>query len=144
MDLRADEDRGLAPDAGEQIYNLAAEIFPICRSITGDGVRATLGHLAQYIKLDVREVPTGTPAFDWTVPREWNIRDAYIKDGSGNKVIDFAKSNLHVVSYSMPVRAHLSLGELKKHLHSLPLQPDLIPYRTSYYAESWGFCVSHR
>lgn len=128
---------------GGDIYSLATQIFPICRSITGNGVRATLDHLAEHIKLDVYEVATGTPAFDWTVPREWNIRDAYIKDSAGNKIVDFAESNLHVMSYSVPVRAHLSLSELKKHLHSLPLQPELIPYRTSYYAENWGFCVRH-
>jgi len=138
MDLWPDPEK-----IGGEIYNLATEIYPICRSITGDGVRATLRHLAQHIKLDVHEVATGTPAFDWTVPREWNIRDAYIKDSAGNKIVDFAHSNLHVVSYSVPVRAHLSLAELKKHLYSLPLQPDLIPYRTSYYAENWGFCVRH-
>ena len=129
---------------GEQIYSLAAELFPICRSITGDGVRATLGKLAALADLDVREVPTGTQAFDWTVPREWNIRDAYIKDSTGSKIVDFAKSNLHVMSYSIPVRKYLPLEELRKHLHSLPQQPDLIPYRTSYYAENWGFCLPHR
>jgi len=143
MDLRVDEGRRLASDVGEEIYNLAAEIFPFCRSIVGDGVRATLRHLAQHIELDVHEVASGTPAFDWTVPREWNIRDAYIKDSIGNKIVDFAQSNLHVVSYSVPVRERLSLAELKKHMHSLPLQPDLIPYRTSYYAGNWGFCVRH-
>ena len=129
---------------GEQIYSLAAEIFPICRSITGDGVRATLGRLAALVDLEVHEVPTGTQTFDWTVPREWNIRDAYIKNSAGSKIVDFAKSNLHVMSYSIPVRKHLPLEELRKHLHSLPQQPDVIPYRTSYYAENWGFCLPHR
>jgi aminopeptidase-like protein len=129
---------------GEQIYALAAEIYPICRSITGDGVRATLGVLGRHIDLEVHEVPTGTRAFDWTVPREWNIRDAYVKDASGRKVIDLAESNLHVMSYSVPVRARMSLAELRPHLHSLPHQPDLIPYRTSYYSEAWGFCIAHR
>jgi len=129
---------------GEEIYALAAEIYPICRSITGDGVRDTLRHIGAHIPLTVHEVPTGTKVFDWTVPREWNIRDAYIKDARGNKVVDFSSSNLQVVSYSRPVRQHMSLAELKKHLHTLPEQPDLIPYRTSYYAEDWGFCIPHR
>jgi aminopeptidase-like protein len=129
---------------GEDIYGIAAELYPICRSITGDGVRATLARLRRHIDLDVHEVPTGTPAFDWTVPREWSIRDAYVKDAHGRKVIDWSQSNLHVVSYSTPVRAHMSLAELRPHLHSLPEQPDLIPYRTSYYSEAWGFCLAHR
>lgn len=129
---------------GREAYALAAEIYPICRSITGNGVRETLRHLRRLIDLEVHEVPTGTQAFDWVVPREWNIRGAYIRDSRGNKIVDFADSNLHVMSYSTPVRAHMPLSELKKHLHSLPQQPDLIPYRTSYYAENWGFCISHR
>lgn len=135
---------GAPAGIGEEIHALAAEIFPICRSITGDGVRETLARLGRHVALDVHEVPTGTQVFDWTVPREWNIKDAYIRDGRGRKVVDFAKSNLHVMSYSVPVRARLSLAELKPHLHSLPDQPDRIPYRTSYYAENWGFCLTHR
>lgn len=129
---------------GDDIFALAAEIYPICRSITGDGVRATLGHLARHIKITVQEVPTGTEVFDWTIPREWNIRDAYIKDSCGERIVDFSKSNLHVMSYSVPVHKHLSLAELATHIHTLPEQPDLIPYRTSYYAENWGFCMAHR
>jgi aminopeptidase-like protein len=129
---------------GDEIYALAGEIFPICRSITGNGVRETLRRIGQRIPLEVHEVPSGTQVFDWTVPREWNVRDAYICDSRGNKIVDFANSNLHLMSYSTPVRARLSLSELKKHLHSLPDQPDRIPYRTSYYAENWGFCVTHR
>jgi aminopeptidase-like protein len=129
---------------GEEIYALASEIYPICRSITGDGVRATLRALCCHVGFEVHEVPTGTRAFDWIVPREWNIRDAYVKDGSGRKVIDLARSNLHVMSYSTPLRARMPLAELKAHLHSLPEQPDLIPYRTSYYTENWGFCLAHR
>jgi aminopeptidase-like protein len=129
---------------GEAIYALAAELYPICRSITGEGVRATLAALIRHIDIDVHEVPTGTRAFDWIVPREWNIRDAYVKDPSGRKIIDLAQSNLHVMSYSTAVRARMSLAELRPHLHSLPGQPDLIPYRTSYYSEAWGFCIAHR
>ena len=92
----------------------------------------------------MHEVPTGTPVFDWTIPREWNIRDAYIKNERGEKIVDFAQSNLHVMSYSVPVRQRISLAELKKHVYTLPDQPDLIPYRTSYYAENWAFCMPHR
>ena len=130
-------------DIGDRIWAVAAKIFPICRSITGDGVRQTLREIGTHIALDIHEVPTGTAVFDWTVPREWNIRDAYIKDGRGNKIVDFAQSNLHVMSYSIPVRKHVSLAELKQHVHTLPEQPDLIPYRTSYYAEGWAFCMTH-
>jgi aminopeptidase-like protein len=129
---------------GEEIYALAAEIYPICRSITGNGVRDTLQRISAHIPLDIHEVPTGTEVFDWIVPREWNIRDAYIKDERGKKIVDYSSSNLHVVSYSTPVRQRVSLAELKKHLHTLPNQPDLIPYRTSYYVENWGFCIPHR
>jgi aminopeptidase-like protein len=145
MNLKGNVSQVLASDGiGQAIYALAAEIYPICRSITGNGVRETLRHLGAHVDLDIHEVPTGTQAFDWMVPREWNIRDAYIRDGRGDKVVDFANSNLHVISYSTPVRAHMLLSELKKHLHSLPQQPDLIPYRTSYYVDNWGFCIPHR
>src|SRR5262245_52203912 len=116
-------------DIGEEIFSLAAKIYPICRSITGNGVRETLREIRENIALEIHEVPTGTAVFDWTVPREWNIRDAYIKNERGEKIIDFARSNLHVMSYSVPVRQWVSLDELKKHLHTLPDQPDLIPYR---------------
>jgi aminopeptidase-like protein len=129
---------------GDQIFALAAKLYPICRSITGDGVRETLREIGMYIKLDVHEVPTGTAVFDWTIPREWNIRDAYIKNERGEKIVDFARSNLHVVSYSVPVKRLVSLEELQKHVYTLPDQPDVVPYRTSYYAESWGFCMAHR
>ena len=129
---------------GNDIFALASEIYPICRSITGNGVRETLKTLGRHIGIDVREVPTGTRVFDWTIPREWNIRDAYIKDARGQKILDFAKSNLHVVSYSIPVRKQVSLAELKTHIHTLPKQPGLIPYRTSYYSEDWGFCMANQ
>ena len=140
QDLRAEAEDGI----GAEIFALTAEIFPICRSITGDGVRETLRHISSHIDVDIHEVPTGTNVFDWTIPREWNVRDAYVCDGSGRKIVDFAASNLHVLNYSIPVRKRVSLRELKQHLYSLPEQPDVIPYRTSYYAENWGFCVPHR
>ncbi|HEV2117518.1 MAG TPA: DUF4910 domain-containing protein [Terriglobales bacterium] len=131
-------------DAGQRIYALMEELYPICRSITGNGMRRTLARLQQEIPLQIREVPTGTRVFDWTVPREWNIRDAYVKNARGERVIDFQKHNLHLVNYSVPVHRTMSLAELKPHLHTLPEQPDLIPYRTSYYKEDWGFCLPHR
>jgi aminopeptidase-like protein len=135
-----------APPAGigEQMYALITDLYPICRSITGEGFRDTLRRLQREIPLKIHEVATGTRVFDWTVPREWNIRDAYIKNSRGERVVDFQKSNLHVVSYSTPVRDTLTLEELKPHLHSLPDHPDWIPYRTSYYQENWGFCITHR
>jgi aminopeptidase-like protein len=128
---------------GEDIFALAAEIYPICRSITGDGVRSTLDHLAWHIDLEVHEVPSGTQVFDWTIPREWTIRDAWIKNAEGERVLDFRSCNLHVLNYSRPVHATLPLDELKTHVFTLPDQPDLVPYRTSYYAENWGFCMAH-
>jgi aminopeptidase-like protein len=135
----------LAPESiGADIYALAAELYPICRSITGDGVRETLRRIGAHIALERHEVPTGTQVFDWTIPREWNIRDAYIKDAQGRRVVDFNQSNLHVMSYSVPVNRRMPLAELKGHIHTLPDQPDLIPYRTSYYVENWAFCLTHR
>jgi aminopeptidase-like protein len=129
--------------AAEAMYRLATELYPICRSITGNGVRETLRQLEAHIPLTIHEVPSGTKVFDWTVPREWNIIDAYVKNSTGERVIDFRKSNLHVVSYSVPVHARMSLAELKPHLFTIPEQPDAIPYRTSYYSEMWGFCLTH-
>ena len=128
---------------GAEMHELISELFPICRSITGDGFRETLRRIGRVVPLKIHEVPTGTKVFDWTVPREWNIRDAYVKDGAGRRVIDFRTSNLHVVNYNVPVRATLTRPELEEHLFSLPEHPDWIPYRTSYYEESWGFCLSH-
>jgi len=128
---------------GHQMHQLVAELYPICRSITGDGFRETLQVIRRHIPLEIHEVPTGTKVFDWTVPKEWNIRDAYVKNSRGERVIDFQKSNLHVLNYSTPIKARMPLAELKPHLFSLPQHPDWIPYRTSYYAERWGFCVSH-
>jgi len=130
--------------AGDEMYRLIEALYPICRSLTGDGQRRTLAILRGVVDLTVHEVPSGTQVFDWTVPREWNIRGAYIKDTSGKKIVDFANSNLHVMSYSAPVHRRMSLAELKAHLFSLPDHPDWIPYRTSYYREDWAFCLSHR
>jgi aminopeptidase-like protein len=130
--------------AGKAMHELMAELWPICRSITGDGVRATLAVLGDHIDLQIQEVPTGTKVFDWTVPREWNIRDAWIEDAAQRRVVDFQVTNLHVLNYSVPVDRRLSLQDLRQHLHTLPEQPDWIPYRTSYYAENWGFCLSQR
>jgi aminopeptidase-like protein len=129
---------------GEEMLALMGALYPICRSISGDGLRQSLGRLAASIPLTTHEVATGTRVFDWVVPKEWNIRDAYIKDSAGRRVIDFQKNNLHVVNYSAPVNAKMTLDELLPRLHSLPERPDWIPYRTSYYDESWGFCLSHR
>jgi aminopeptidase-like protein len=126
------------------MHRLATRLFPICRSLSGDGVRETLSILHEYIPLTIHEVPSGTKVFDWTVPPEWNIRDAYVADESGNRIIDFKKDNLHVVGYSTPIDATMSLSELEPHLHSLPEQPDAVPYVTSYYKEAWGFCLSHK
>jgi aminopeptidase-like protein len=127
---------------GQAMLRLITELYPICRSITGEGLRETLRLLQRQIPLELREVPTGTQVFDWTVPKEWNIRDAYVKNVKGDRVIDFQKSNLHVVNYSVPVRRRMALAELKEHLFTLPKHPEWIPYRTSYYKESWGFCLS--
>jgi aminopeptidase-like protein len=119
------------------------ELFPICRSITGNGVRETLSLIGSHIPLQIHEVPTGTAVLDWEIPREWNIRDAYILDPQGKKIVDFKKLNLHVLNYSTPIKAKMSLADLKFHLFTIPEKPDLVPYRTSYYAENWGFCISH-
>ena len=130
--------------AGEELYKLVAELYPICRSITGDGVRRTLEIVDREIGLEVHEVPTGTEVLDWTVPREWNVRDAWVADPAGERVIDFQASNLHLLGYSVPVRATMPLAELREHLYTLPDHPDWVPWRTSYYAERWGFCASQR
>jgi aminopeptidase-like protein len=143
LDWESDADTDSAR-IGQEMYDLVGRLYPICRSITGDGVRKTLKILQEHVPLEIREVPAGMQVFDWTVPKEWNIKSAYIKDSSGQKIVDFEKSNLHILNYSVPIRAKLKLEELKTHLYTLPDYPDWIPYRTSYYRENWGFCLSHK
>jgi len=132
------------PGRGEEMNALIARLFPICRSITGPGVRETLAILSGIHPIRVSEIPSGTKIFDWVVPKEWSVRDAYVKNAKGERIIDFQRHNLHLLNYSIPVRARMKLAELQEHLHSLPEKPDAIPYRTSYYAERWGFCLPHR
>ena len=129
---------------GTAMYELVSELYPICRSITGDGVRDSLKISSRYFPLEVHEVPSGTQVFDWKVPKEWNIYDAYVKNERGEKVIDFRQSNLHILNYSLPVNQRMPLAVLKEHLYTIPEQPDWIPYRTSYYKENWGFCLSQQ
>ena len=133
---------GESADAGEFCYSLVERLYPLCRSITGAGTRETLEILGEYIDIQISEIATGTSVFDWTVPKEWNIRGAFIETLAGEKIIDFKDSNLHVVSYSTPIDDIVSLDELQQHLHSIPEHPDWIPYRTAYYNETWGFCLS--
>ncbi|OQW35961.1 MAG: peptidase M28 [Nitrospira sp. SG-bin1] len=125
------------------MHDLMAELYPICRSITGNGVRETLRVLQKHIPLEIHEVPSGTKVFDWTVPPEWNVSDAYIMNRAGERVVDFNAHNLHLMSYSIPIRKRMGLVELKPHLFTLPDHPEWIPYRTSYYKENWGFCLRH-
>lgn len=143
MSLLEEFDGGDPAKIGEGLHRFASELYPICRSITGDGLLETLARIQKRIPLQVSEVPTGTVVFDWVVPKEWNIRDAYIKDASGRRIVDFRRSTLHVLNYSTPVHVAMPLSELKQHLFTLPDHPDWIPYRTSYYKETWGFCLSH-
>lgn len=143
MGVLKEFDKKGTTETGSALERFAAELFPICRSITGDGIRQTLASIQKRIPLRVVEVPSGTQVFDWTVPKEWNIREAHIKAPCGKQVVDFQQSNLHVMSYSAPVQAKMPLSELKPHLYTLPESPDWIPYRTSYYQEAWGFCLSH-
>ena len=143
MRLLKEIDKHSAAEIGEGLHGFAAELFPICRSITGNGLRQTLAMIKGRIPLQTFEVESGTRVFDWIVPKEWNVLDACIKDPTGKRVVDFQKCNLHLMNYSSPIRATMPLRELKSHLFTLPESPDWIPYRTSYYREDWGFCLSH-
>jgi aminopeptidase-like protein len=143
MSLLKDFDQKDSEALGQELHRFARELYPICRSITGDGLRRTLAMIQDRIPLQMVEVPTGAPVFDWTVPKEWNIRDAFIKASNGRRVVDFQNCNLHVLNYSVPVNRKMRLLELKPYLFTLPEKPDWIPYRTSYYKEDWGFCLSH-
>jgi aminopeptidase-like protein len=131
-------------NVGNEMFGLIKKLFPICRSITGNGVRESLAIIKKIIPLEIFEIPTGTQVFDWKIPKEWNIKDAWIKDSSGNKIVNFKNSNLHIVSYSVPIHEKMNLDELKKYLHYIEEYPDWIPYKTSYYNETWGFCISHK
>ena len=128
--------------AGARMHDFIRRLYPICRSITGDGVRETLRIIQELLPIEIHEVPSGTKVLDWTVPKEWNIRDAWIKNAAGERLVDFRKLNLHVMSYSLPVRERMELRKLKPHLFTDPAHPDWVPYRTSYYEENWGFCLS--
>lgn len=130
-------------DISYEMYHFISVLYPICRSITGEGLRKTLHIIHQHIPLVMHDIPTGTQVFDWTIPKEWNIKDAFIKNSQGKKIINFHQSNLHVVNYSINIHQKMPLQDLKAHLFTLPDRPDWIPYRTSYYKENWGFCLSH-
>jgi aminopeptidase-like protein len=139
-----EEARAASADIGESMLALIRELYPIGRSITGVGLRATVARLSEIVPLQVTEVPSGTQVFDWTVPDEWSVEEAFIEAPDGRRITDMKTSNLHVVGYSEPVDEKMTLAELKPHLHSLPEHPDWIPYRTSYYSRSWGFCLADR
>ena len=126
------------------LYDLCTRLYPICRSITGDGVRATFKTLQEIIPLETHEIPSGRRVFDWEVPLEWNLREAFVENQRGERILDTASHNLHVVSYSLPTNLTCARRELDEHLHSLPEHPDWIPYRTAYYSRTWGFCLTHR
>ena len=125
------------------MYKLIEKLYSICRSITGNGVRKTFNIIKEILDINIKEIPSETKIFDWKIPLEWNINDAYIKNSNGEKIIDFKKHNLHIVSYSEPVNLKLTYNELIKHIYTLPEYKDWIPYRTSYYKKNWGFCMKH-
>jgi aminopeptidase-like protein len=130
-------------DVGRQLHALVEQLYPINRSWTGDGVRETLALLRERIPLEVREVPSGTPVFDWQVPLEWNVREAWVSGPDGTRIADVERHSLHLVGYSVPISSRMTLRELEPHLHSIPERPDDIPYRTSYFGDTWGFCLPH-
>lgn len=133
----------MSSPTGQKMIDFAKKLYPICRSITGDGVRQTLKYIQEEVpQLNIHEMPSGTSVFDWTVPKEWNINEAYIIDPDGQKIMDFKKNNLHLVSYSVPVNLEITLDTLQQHLYSIPENPEAIPYITSYYQERWGFCLA--
>lgn len=129
---------------GAEMIELMRELYPIPRSLTGDGVRQTLARISELVPLEVTEVPTGTQVFDWTTPREWNVDEAWVEGPDGKRVVDFADSSLHLLGYSVPFRGRLTLAELRERVFTHPDNPDWVPYRTSYYSESWGFCMARR
>lgn len=143
MILRSLSDQA-ADGVARECMSLVRDLYPLCRSLAGPGVRRSLDLVEQWIPLERHEVPTGTPVFDWEVPREWHLRGAHITDASGRRIVDAAEHNLHVVNCSVPVRCTMTREELEPRLHSLPDRPDWIPYRTSYYRDDWGFCLRHR
>ncbi len=128
---------------GKDIFNLIEEMYPICRSITGNGVRETLSIISKVIPLIIHEIPSKTKVLDWEIPLEWNINKAWIKNSKGEKIIDFKNCNLHVLNYSIPIHKEVTIKELKEHLFTLPDYPNEVPYRTSYHNQEWGFCMSH-
>jgi len=129
---------------GKEIHKFAKELWPLNRSLTGEGVRQTLNQISKHLpNLAIKSIPSKTKVFDWTVPKEWKVREAYIKTPDGKKICDFSKNNLHLLGYSIPFSGRISLNKLKKHLYTLPGQPNAIPYVTSYYEERWGFCLAH-
>jgi aminopeptidase-like protein len=133
-----------APETGAVMHALVRELYPLSRSITGKGLRETVRRLSEIVPLEIEEVPSGTAVFDWTVPDEWSVDEAFIEDAQGRRIVDLSASNLHLVNYSIPVDTTLTLQELQPHLHSMPEHPDWIPYRTSYYVRNWGFCLADR
>lgn len=143
MTLANSKEVSRGEESGKEMHNFVAELYPICRSITGEGVRETLRAIRKRLPLEIHEVPSGTKVFDWTVPLEWNVSDAYIMNREGKRIVDFKAHNLHLMSYSLPVRAKMLLADLRSHLFTLPDHPEWIPYRTSYYKENWGFCLRH-